>query len=112
MELSSSISALAALAQEHRLRTFRLLIRAGKAGMTAGAIARALDMPPSSLSFHLAQMEGAGLLMARRLDRRVFYAVNMTSLRALLAFLLEDCCQGAPEACAPLLDEALARCCR
>ncbi|GAB4141356.1 MAG: hypothetical protein Tsb0016_08930 [Sphingomonadales bacterium] len=111
MEIESATQALSALAQSHRLRAFRLLIRAGEAGMAAGAIAQHLDLPPSTLSFHLTQMEKAGLIAARRVERHIFYRVDIGAVRALLSFLLEDCCQGAPEACALLLDEALAACC-
>ncbi|RME64709.1 MAG: transcriptional regulator [Alphaproteobacteria bacterium] len=110
MEQESAIKALGALAQTHRMRVFRLLVRTGEGGMAAGDIARALGLAPSSLSFHLNQLEAAGLLRARRAERHIFYAVDMAAVRALLAFLLEDCCQGAPQACAPLLDQALSTC--
>jgi DNA-binding transcriptional ArsR family regulator len=99
MELSRVITALAALAQEHRLRVFRLLVREGPNGMPAGEVATQIAVPPSTLSHHLAHLERAGLLRSWRVDRRIFYAVDIEGTRRLLAFLTEDCCQGRPEIC-------------
>jgi DNA-binding transcriptional ArsR family regulator len=99
MELKSAVAGLAALAQEHRLAAFRLLVGAGPAGMPAGLIAGRLAMPPSTLSHHLAQLERAGLVRSRRVDRRIFYALDVEGTRRLLTFLTEDCCQGHPELC-------------
>lgn len=102
METGAAIDALTALAQETRLETFRLLVRAGTNGLSAGDIARALDVQPATLSFHLNQLERAGLLRARRQSRRIYYAADYEGMRRLLAFLSDDCCQGRPEICGDL----------
>lgn len=99
MELRPAVAALAALAHQHRLTVFRALIRSGPNGMPAGDIADAVGVPPSTMSHHLAQLERAGLLHSRRVERRIFYAVELEATRRLLAFLIEDCCQGRPEIC-------------
>lgn len=111
MDIQHASETLSALAQESRLQAFRLLIRAGAPGLPAGDIARALDIPHNTLSTHLAILTRAGLLTSRREGRSVIYAVDFDGTRALLGFLLEDCCQGAPELCAPVLDSVLAGCC-
>lgn len=100
MESDSAIAALAALAQEHRLAVFRLLVREGPSGLPAGTIAARVGVPPSTLSHHLAHLERAGLLRSWRIDRRIFYAVDVEGTRRLVAFLTDDCCQGHPEICA------------
>lgn len=102
MESNTAIEALGALAQETRLAVFRLLVKAGAPGMTAGTIARTLEVAPSTLSSHLGILERAGLLQSWRVQRQIFYAADYGGVRALLAFLTEDCCQGRPEICAPL----------
>lgn len=112
MEINTAVRSLAALAQESRLATFRLLVRAGDEGMPAGAIARALDIPHNTLSTHLAALANAGLIRSQRQGRSIIYSVDFDGTRALLAFLLEDCCQGAPELCTPILDSVLADCCK
>jgi ArsR family transcriptional regulator, arsenate/arsenite/antimonite-responsive transcriptional repressor len=99
MDERLAIEALAGLAQEHRLRVFRLLVREGPGGLPAGQIAERLGIPASTLSSHLAQLERAGLLRSRREQRRIIYAVDLDGIRRLLAFLIEDCCQGRPELC-------------
>lgn len=99
MNNDSAVTALAALAQEHRLSLFRLLVKAGEGGMPAGAIAQALDMPNSSLSFHLAQLRNAGLILQERQHRSLIYRANYQAMNGLVAFLLENCCAGAD--CAP-----------
>ena len=101
MEERDAIEALAALAHDHRMTVFRLLVRAGPHGLAAGEIAERLGTPPSSLSFHLAQLTRAGLLRSRRESRHVFYAVDYPAMRGLLGFLMEDCCAGLPELCCP-----------
>jgi ArsR family transcriptional regulator len=111
MEIDTAIPALAALAQESRLRIFRLLVRQGPDGMAAGDIARALDLPASTLSSHLSVLAHAGLVRATRHSRSIVYALDAAGVRDLLAFLMEDCCQGRPELCAPAIDSALAACC-
>ena len=106
-----AITALSALAQEHRLRIFRLLVRVGPDGLTAGEIAQQLGLAASALSFHLSQLERSGLLRSWRVQRHIYYAIQVSGIRELLTFLTEDCCQGQPELCgaSATLDEALAR---
>ena len=99
MTASSAIEALGSLAQEHRLALFRLLVQAGDAGMPAGAIAERLGIPNSSLSFHLAHLNGAGLIQQRREGRSLIYTADYAAMNALVGFLMENCCGGA--ACAP-----------
>ncbi|MBK8176073.1 MAG: metalloregulator ArsR/SmtB family transcription factor [Rhodospirillales bacterium] len=99
MEMKIAIGALGALAQEHRLTVFRLLVCEGPSGLPAGEIADRIAVPPSTLSHHLAQLERAGLLRSWRVERRIFYAVDIEGTRRLVAFLTEDCCQGRPEIC-------------
>lgn len=95
MEPASVIQALSALAQEHRLAVFRQLVQAGNAGMSAGAIATALGLPNSSLSFHLAQLRNAGLIEQERQHRSLIYRANYPAMNALLGYLTENCCAGA-----------------
>jgi DNA-binding transcriptional ArsR family regulator len=95
MKASSAIESLAALAQEHRLAVFRLLVRAGDKGMPAGAIADALGVPNSSLSFHLAQLRNAGLILQERQHRSLIYRANYSATNALVGYLMENCCAGA-----------------
>ena len=95
MKSDSAIQALGALAQEHRLALFRLLVQAGEDGMPAGAIAEALDIPNSSLSFHLAQLHGAGLITQERQHRSLIYRANYPAMNGLIDYLTENCCSGA-----------------
>jgi DNA-binding transcriptional ArsR family regulator len=99
MTADDTIRALGALAQEHRLAAFRLLVQAGPEGMAAGALAEALGVPPSSMSFHLAQLTHAGLITQRRQSRSLIYAADYAAMNALMGYLTENCCGGA--ACAP-----------
>ncbi|MDR6833122.1 MULTISPECIES: metalloregulator ArsR/SmtB family transcription factor [unclassified Sphingopyxis] len=99
MESETVVRALSALAQEHRLALFRLLVQAGPDGLAAGAIAEALGVPASSLSFHLAQLTNAGLIAQRRDGRSLIYSADYGAMTALLGFLMENCCGGA--ICAP-----------
>ena len=94
-----AIAALGALAQENRLALFRLLVQAGETGMAAGAIAERLEVPPSSLSFHLAQLHRAGLVEQERRHRSIIYRADYAAMNALIGFLTENCCAGAD--CAP-----------
>ena len=107
MEIKDAVKSLSALAYEHRLEVFRMLVRCGPEGMAAGDIAETLDMPPSSLSFHLSQMETAGLITRRREQRHIIYAADIQGIRALLHFLTEDCCNGSPEICGNLIDDVM-----
>lgn len=95
MKPHSAIEALGALAQEHRLALFRLLVQAGDGGMAAGAIAAALGVPNSSLSFHLTQLRNAGLILQERRHRSLIYRANYPAMNALVGFLTENCCGGA-----------------
>ncbi|MEZ5667790.1 MAG: helix-turn-helix domain-containing protein [Alphaproteobacteria bacterium] len=106
MENNDAIAALAALAHGHRMAAFRLLVQAGPSGLPAGVLSERLGVPPSSLSFHLAQLVQAGLLRSWRVARRVFYAVDYPATRGLLDFLMQDCCMGLPELCCPPPSEA------
>ena len=99
MKSNEALSVLAALAQETRLAIFRRLVRAGLEGETAGAIAAALDIPAPTLSFHLKELERAGLIVQRRESRNLIYAIRAERIRELLAFLMKDCCRGRPEIC-------------
>ena len=99
METTQAIQALSALAQESRLAIFRLLVQAGPAGLAAGTIGEKLDLPPATLSFHLAGLTRAGLAQSRQEGRFVIYSASFENMNALVAFLTENCCSGA--ACAP-----------
>ncbi len=89
-----TIRALAALAQEHRLAAFRLLVQAGADGLPAGAIAERVGAPASSMSFHLAQLANAGLISQRRQSRSIIYAADYAAMNRLMAYLMENCCGG------------------
>lgn len=99
MEQTAAIDALGALAQDTRLSVFRLLVRMGPNGLNAGEIADRLGVAASTLSHHLSQLERAGLIRSWRVARQIFYATDYEGMRRLLAFLMEDCCQGRPEIC-------------
>lgn len=99
MEATAAVQILSALAHDHRLGVFRLLVAAGEAGVNAGEIAATLGLPPSSLSFHLAALESAGLVAAMREGRFIRYRIEPATIRALLAYLTEECCAGRPELC-------------
>jgi DNA-binding transcriptional ArsR family regulator len=103
MDANTATRAFGALAQDSRLEAFRLLVRAGEDGLPAGEIARALAIPHNTLSSHLAILANAGLVASRRDGRSIIYRIDFEGTRALLAFLMEDCCQGRPDICAPLL---------
>lgn len=110
MDILEAVNALGALAQESRLKVFRLLIRAGKDGMAAGDIARTLAVPANTMSTQLAILFRANLVNAKRQGRSVIYGVNLEGTRALLSFLVEDCCQGDASVCAPAIEATLASC--
>jgi DNA-binding transcriptional ArsR family regulator len=93
--VENTILALGALAHEHRLALFRLLVQAGKEGMAAGAIADALALPNSSLSFHLAHLNRAGLIHQTRRSRSLIYTADYAAMNGLVGFLTENCCGGA-----------------
>ena len=95
MKSAAAIDALGALAQEHRLALFRLLVQAGDCGLAAGTIAEKLGVPNSSLSFHLAQLRNAGLILQERQHRSLIYRANYAAMSALVGYLMENCCAGA-----------------
>lgn len=95
METKQAVQALSALAQDSRLAIFRLLVQAGPAGLAAGAIGEKLELPPATLSFHLAGLTRAGLAQSRQDGRFVIYSASFENMNALVAFLTENCCQGA-----------------
>lgn len=97
-----AVDALGALAHETRLSVFRMLVKAGPGGMIAGAIAEGCGVPPSTMSHHLATLERAGLVRSERESRLVRYRADFPGMRSLLTFLMQDCCQGAPEMCSDL----------
>ncbi len=101
MEMTTAVTALSALAQESRLRVFRLLARQGTEGLPAGQIAERLQITPATLSFHLNQLSHAGLIVSRRQGRSVIYGLSVEGIRSLMGFLIEDCCRGRPELCQP-----------
>ena len=99
MKPLQAITALSALSQETRLAAFRHLVAAGPHGQAAGAIAASLKVPPPTLSFHLKELERAKLVTQRRESRSIIYAANYATMRALLSYLMQDCCVGRPEIC-------------
>ena len=96
MEESAAVSSLAALAQGMRLRVFRALVGAGPQGMTPGALSALLDVPPSTLSFHLKELTHAGLITQERDGRNLIYRAAFSTMNALLAYLSQNCCEGQP----------------
>jgi ArsR family transcriptional regulator, arsenate/arsenite/antimonite-responsive transcriptional repressor len=99
------VSALAAIAHEHRLAVYRLLVEKGPDGLPAGDIAERLEMPPSSLTFHLQQMLHAGLVTQRRLGRQLIYAADYAAMNDLIGYLTENCC-GSDAQCGPACNPA------
>jgi len=99
MDTNNAITALAALAQEHRLAAFRLLATTGDTGMAAGELARQIGIPHNTMSSHLATLSNAGLIRATRDGRSMIYRIVPEEMRDLLGFLTDDCCQGRPELC-------------
>ena len=96
MNASSTVLALSALAHDARLAVFKLLVQAGPQGLAAGIIAARLAMAPPALSFHLKELTHAGLLLQRPEGRKILYSANFSSMNDLIAYLTENCCQGAP----------------
>ena len=99
METNQAIEALSALAQETRLKVYRLLVEAGPQGVPAGKIGEQLDLPPATLSFHLAHLARAGLARSRQDGRFVIYSADFQKMNALVGYLTENCCGG--RSCAP-----------
>jgi DNA-binding transcriptional ArsR family regulator len=101
MDAKQIVAALAALGQETRLEVFRLLVQRGPDGLPAGTIAQELDLPPSSLTFHLQQLTHAGLITQRRLSRQLIYAADFDAMNTMMGYLTENCCGGNAALCAP-----------
>ncbi len=101
MDERQALIAFGALSQETRLRILRLLVVAGQDGIAAGALAGQVEVSPSNVSFHLKELERAGLVSARRDARSIIYTAGFDALGGLVRFLMEDCCNGRPEICMP-----------
>ena len=100
MNATAAVNSLSALAHEHRLAVFRLLVEAGPEGLSAGTIAEKLGLVPSSLTFHTQALQRTGLIGQRRASRQIFYAADFGSMNALVGYLTENCCGGG-QACGP-----------
>jgi ArsR family transcriptional regulator len=110
MDATQTVAALSALAHEHRLAIYRMLVERGPNGLPAGIIAERLGVPPSSLTFHLQHLLRAGLVTQRRLSRQLIYAADFDAMNGLVGFLTENCCGQGRAACLPATpDPALAR---
>ena len=101
MKKQNAVAILSALAQDNRLDVFRLLVQAGPDGLPAGQVAEQLKLAPNTLTFHFDRLRMAGLVAVRREGRSMIYAAQYEAMNGLLGFLTENCCQGAPETCAP-----------
>lgn len=110
MESEQIVLALAALAQPTRLESFRLLVKHEPDGLPAGEIAAALAVPHNTLSAHLSVLSRANLVTSKRSSRSIVYRADLDAFRQIVLFLLQDCCGGRPEVCAPLID-SLTPCC-
>ncbi|MGA7538844.1 MAG: metalloregulator ArsR/SmtB family transcription factor [Steroidobacteraceae bacterium] len=99
MKTPQVIEALGALAHEHRLKVYRLLVQRGSQGLPAGAIGEGVGLLPSSLTFHLQALHRAGLILQRREGRQLFYSADFEAMNALVGYLTENCCAGSGEAC-------------
>lgn len=106
MDERQALIAFAALAQETRLRILRMLVVAGPDGLAAGSIAAKAEVSASNVSFHLKELERAGLALARRDARSIIYSAQYDALSGLIRFLMEDCCSGHPDICAPIVTAA------
>jgi len=104
MEEKQAIHIFSALAQESRLRVFRRLVRSGEREIAAGQLARELELPAATLSFHLKELRSAGLIRDRREGRRILYSLDTDCLQSFIQFLLNDCCDGRRELCQPFVE--------
>jgi DNA-binding transcriptional ArsR family regulator len=111
MEILKALSAFSALSQKTRLETFKLLIRATPERVAAGDLARTLYVPQNTMSSHLTILVNAGLLNSIREGRSILYSADLNGTRALVSFLLEECCQGSPDECELVLNAFLPGCC-
>lgn len=100
MDSTTIVTALDALAHEHRLKVFRMLVQAGPEGLTAGAISSKLEVKPSALSFHLKDLVRAELIQPQHIGRQIFYSARFETMNGLIAYLTENCCSGNP--CTPV----------
>jgi DNA-binding transcriptional ArsR family regulator len=100
MNAFEAVDALAALAHEHRLGVYRLLVKQGSAGLPAGTIGARVRLPPSTLTFHLQYLLRAGLLIQRRVSRQLYYSADFTAMNALIGYLTENCCTLEGGSCA------------
>jgi ArsR family transcriptional regulator, arsenate/arsenite/antimonite-responsive transcriptional repressor len=101
MDKLDAVAALAALAQEHRLEIYRLLVQAGPSGMAAGEVASAVGIASNTLSFHFDRLRHAGLVSVARQGRSLIYAARYETMTNLLGYLTDNCCGGRPEVCKP-----------
>ncbi len=111
MDAASAIPALSALAHEGRLAIFRELVRAGPEGLAAGEVSRRLGIAPNTLSASLTLLSHAHLATSRRVGRSIIYSAAYGRMAELIDYLLQDCCQGRPEICAPLFGDAARAAC-
>lgn len=104
MNSAQAVALLSSIAQEARLDIFRLLVQAGKEGVSAGVIGEQLNIPASTLSFHLKELNHAGMVQAKQVSRYVYYSANYTVMNGLIGYLTENCCANAPVSnCLPAL---------
>jgi len=103
MDDANAVKIFASLAQETRLGLFRLLVQAGPQGLAAGSIAAELNLPSSTLSFHLKELVHAGVVQSRQAGRFIYYSADFAAMSALIGFLTENCCGGQPQECCPPL---------
>ena len=101
MKTAEVINALGALAHEHRLSIYRLLVEQGPEGLSAGAIGQRVGLVPSSLTFHLQSLQGAGLITQMRASRQLFYSADFSVMNELVGYLTDKCCVASGESCAP-----------
>jgi DNA-binding transcriptional ArsR family regulator len=101
MKKHNVVAALAALAQDNRLDVYRLLVQAGPEGISAGTVASALKLTPNNLTFHFDRLREAGLVSVRRDGRSMIYAARFDTMKALVGYLTENCCQGQSDQCMP-----------
>ncbi len=102
MENKLAVQLLSSIAQEARLEIFRLLVQVGAEGLAAGAIGEKLKIPASTLSFHLKELNFAGLISSRQVSRFIYYSANYEAMNGLLAYLTENCCAGQQSCCPDL----------
>jgi len=104
LDEAQALEAFGALSQPTRLQMVRILVQAGPEGLSAGAVGEAVNASSSSASFHLSNLERAGLVQSRRESRSIVYSANYEGLSGLIEFLMRDCCQGHPEVCVPAVN--------